>query len=157
MGKLFVVITQILKKGGEGYVDPKLYDQMPEMDFAGGGETYHYDCIAVLNGEAFIGGCGKCIVGTTGISSCVEAFNDHIDDNELPACFQDVLSNLKKLSGNSVADIIQKFSNSNTNFNLKISTLNDGSSVTKTAWVNPIIQDNSVTILLILILYFYKM
>ncbi|MFZ4862908.1 hypothetical protein ACL9RF_12050 [Sphingobacterium sp. Mn56C] len=71
---------------------------MPEMDFAGGGESYHYDCIGVLNGEAYIGDCGQCIGGTTGISSCaevavVEAPTENIDLQKLLDCFKNILDN----------------------------------------------------------------
>lgn len=55
--------------------------------------------------------------GPADTKSSAEAFNAHIDDSELPDCIKSIISILKQQSGNSVADIIRKFSGNSPDYN----------------------------------------
>lgn len=64
--------------------------------------------------------------GGSGMSSppnSTSDFNMKIDDTDLPDCIKSILSSLKKISGNSVADIIQKFSGEVPSYNWKLKTV----------------------------------
>jgi len=71
----------------------------------GGGDSNpaNYDCANVLNGSAYIGDCGICIGGTTGISSCADIINDLKDY----PCASNLLSQLPNLN-NEIANWLRK-------------------------------------------------
>ncbi|MBE8712681.1 hypothetical protein [Sphingobacterium hungaricum] len=135
---------------GSGY--PDITDEVDDTGGGGSGSLGEnprvYDCVRILNGSAYIDKCGKCVGGTTGIKSCVDNFNEKIDDEELPDCMEEVLNSLRKLSGNSVADIIQKFAGEVPGYNLKFAQelKNGADGLTRVAWVNNVIKDGYVTI-----------
>lgn len=56
--------------------------------------------------------------------SDIADFNAKIDDTNLPDCMKGVLDTLKMLDGNSVADMIKKFSGEVPGYNLKFATQN---------------------------------
>ncbi len=83
-------------------------------DDGGGGSTSGTrDCAGVLNGGAYIGTCGKCIGGTTGITSCTEL----IDSLSNYPCAQDLLNQLPNLK-NNIARLIKSQFAENDDFNI---------------------------------------
>ena len=84
-----------------------------------------------------VGGVSKAIL--------IRNFNNRIDESSLPDCMKSTLSDLKKLNGNTVADIINKFAGEVPGYNLNFATIFDGN-IGRTAWVDPVIKDGYVTI-----------
>jgi len=62
-------------------VYPEITDEVDDSSGGGGGggdinsNPEISDCAGVLNGAAYIGECGKCVGGTTGINSCADIKN----------------------------------------------------------------------------------
>ena len=98
--------------------DDQYPDVIDEVDDTGGGgggnsEPAIYDCAGVLNGAAYIGECGKCIGGTTGLNSCA----DIIDSLQNFPCAQSLLTQLPNLK-NTIATLIKSQFVGNDDFNI---------------------------------------
>lgn len=76
-------------------------------------EKPNYDCARILNGSAYIGECGVCIGGTTGILSCL----DLIDNLEGYPCAQNLLNQLPNCK-NDIAFLIKSQFVGNQEFNI---------------------------------------
>lgn len=93
---------------------PSSDPDMGEGGWPDGGNDYTPDPSEYYNTEAPAGsGPSEAPPKTS------EEFNEAIDDTDLSDCMKGVIDNLKKLSGNTVADIIKKFAGSVPGYNIK--------------------------------------
>lgn len=80
--------------------------------------------------------------------NAVETFNSEIDDTNLLDCMKGVLGALKTLPGNTVADIIKKFSGELPGYRLSFEQkfIGGDAGLGQTAWVDNVIKNGYVTI-----------
>lgn len=104
------------KDGGLGD-NQEVISWIDDSDTGGGGGGHpseNYDCANVLNGSAYIGDCGRCVGGTTGINNCADIKN-LITNACLKKMVNDILSkNLEFEAGVTLQSVF----GINTKFNL---------------------------------------
>lgn len=84
-----------------------------------GGGPIDYETLDPF-GDDGSGAGGSGTSGEGDAEAAVNDFNERIDDSNLPDCMKNVIERLKMLSGNTVADIIRKFSGELPGYNLRL-------------------------------------
>ncbi|MGE8421873.1 MAG: hypothetical protein ACN6PI_03540 [Sphingobacterium siyangense] len=84
-----------------------------------GGGPIDYETLDPF-GDDGSGAGGSGTSGEGDAEAAVNDFNERIDDSNLPDCMKNVLERLQMLKGNTVADIIRKFSGELPGYNLRL-------------------------------------
>ncbi len=87
-----------------------------------GGGPIDYETVDPFGDGGGAGGDGSSEGGD--IEAAVNDFNERIDDSNLPDCMKNILERLQMLKGNTVADIINKFSGYVPGYNLNFKMVN---------------------------------